>query len=78
MLILYIYIYIYIYISIRFFYIKNSTFFFFTSVPFWNTTLVIFFGFNSSFGIQNCCTGIVLEYRIVALDLSALDLINLF
>ena len=59
-------------ISVRFFYIENSMFFF-TSVPFWNTTLVIFFGLNSSFGIQNCCTGTVLEYRIVALDL-----INLF
>ena len=59
---------IFFYISIRFF----------TSMLFLNTTLVIFFGLNSSFGIQNCCTGTVLEYKIVALDLSALDLINLF
>ena len=70
---------IFFYISIRFFlYRKQYVFFFFTSVPFGNTTLVIFFDLNSSFGIQNCCIGTVLEYRIVALDLSALDLINLF
>ena len=35
------------------------------------TALVLrnFFGLNYSSEIQNCCTGAVLEYRIVALDL---------